>query len=338
VPDVQAAAHLRAELGFFLAGSGLPLLGFPDWETLPYDVFSPLPELVSERLLTLHRLPGLDKGVLVVPVGTLMQRLPPREYVDGQSLVLAVGDRLDLDATRRRLERAGYSCVSQVIGHGEYAVRGSLLDVFPMGSEVPLRIDLFDQEVETIRTFDPETQRSQEKLERVRMLPAREFPLTEEAISGFRQRYRASFEGDPQASLVYREVSEGRTPGGLEYYLPLFFETTATLFDYLPAGVLALESEPAARPRRPSSPASPSATSSAVTTSSVRSCRRPSSICIPTRWPGRSTGCRASSISHPRCRIGARGMRRSTTSRPPPCPRWPSRRARRNPRKPCRTS
>ncbi|RKT43031.1 transcription-repair coupling factor [Thiocapsa rosea] len=243
VPDVQAAAHLRAELGFFLAGSGLPLLGFPDWETLPYDVFSPLPELVSERLLTLHRLPGLDKGVLVVPVGTLLQRLPPREYVDGQSLVLAVGDRLDLDATRRRLERAGYSCVSQVIGHGEYAVRGSLLDVFPMGSETPLRIDLFDQEVETIRTFDPETQRSQEKLEQVRMLPAREFPLTEEAISGFRQRYRASFEGDPQASLVYREVSEGRTPGGLEYYLPLFFETTATLFDYLPAGVLALESD-----------------------------------------------------------------------------------------------
>lgn len=243
VPDVQAAAHLRAELGFFLAGSGLPLLAFPDWETLPYDVFSPLPELVSERLLTLHRLPGLDKGVLVVPVATLMQRLPPREYVDGQSLVLAVGDRLDLDATRQRLERAGYSCVSQVIGHGEYAVRGSLLDVFPMGSEVPLRIDLFDQEVETIRTFDPETQRSHEKLERVRMLPAREFPLTEEAISGFRQRYRASFEGDPQSSLVYREVSEGHTPGGLEYYLPLFFETTATLFDYLPAGVLALESD-----------------------------------------------------------------------------------------------
>jgi transcription-repair coupling factor (superfamily II helicase) len=241
VPDVQAAANLRAELLFFLTGSGLPLLSFPDWETLPYDVFSPLPELVSERLLTLHRLPGLEKGVLVVPVGTLLQRLPPREYVDGQSLVLAVGDRLDLDATRRRLERAGYSCVSQVIGHGEYAVRGSLLDVFPMGSEVPLRIDLFDQEVETIRTFDPESQRSQDKLERVRLLPAREFPLTEEAISGFRQRYRASFEGDPQASLIYRGVSEGRTPGGLEYYLPLFFEATATLFDYLPAGILALE-------------------------------------------------------------------------------------------------
>ncbi|MCG6896878.1 MAG: transcription-repair coupling factor [Thiocapsa sp.] len=243
VADVQAAASLRAELGFFLAGCELPLLGFPDWETLPYDVFSPLPELVSERLLTLRRLPELRKGVLVVPAGTLMQRLPPREYVDGQSLVLAIGDRLDLDATRRRLERAGYSCVSQVIGHGEYAVRGSLLDVFPMGSEVPLRIDLFDQEVETIRTFDPETQRSHDKVERVRLLPAREFPLTDAAIAAFRQRYRASFEGDPQASLIYREVSEGRTPGGLEYYLPLFFEATATLFDYLPAEVLAIESE-----------------------------------------------------------------------------------------------
>ena len=111
----------------------MPLLGFPDWETLPYDVFSPLPELVSERLLTLHRLPDLKRGVLVVPVATLMQRLPPRDYVDGHSLVLAVGDRLDLDATRRRLERAGYSCVSQVMGHGEFAVRGSLLDCLPHG-------------------------------------------------------------------------------------------------------------------------------------------------------------------------------------------------------------
>ncbi len=240
--DVQAAANLRAELRFFLAGDEVPLLVFPDWETLPYDVFSPLPELVSERLLTLHRLPDLKRGVLVAPVATLMQRLPPRDYVDGHSLVLAVGDRLDLDATRRRLERAGYSCVSQVMGHGEFAVRGSLLDVFPMGSFDPLRIDLLDEEVDTIRSFDPDTQRTRERLTRVRVLPAREFPLSEEAISGFRQRYRSVFEGDPKASLIYREVSEGRTPGGLEYYLPLFFEQTATLFDYLPGSVLALES------------------------------------------------------------------------------------------------
>ncbi len=246
VEDVQAAGRLRDALTFFL-GEGaergaIPLLGFPDWETLPYDCFSPLPELVSERLLTLHRLPGLKRGVLVVPVATLLQRLPPRDYVDDQSLVLAVGERLDFDATRRRLERCGYSCVPQVKGHGEFAVRGSILDCFPMGSTEPLRIDLLDDEVDTIRTFDPETQRTRERLTWVRMLPAREFPLSEEAISGFRQRYRMLFEGDPKTSLIYREVSEGRTPGGLEYYLPLFFEETATLFDYLPEGVLALES------------------------------------------------------------------------------------------------
>jgi transcription-repair coupling factor (superfamily II helicase) len=246
VEDVQAGARLGAELEFFLGrdpvGSASPLLGFPDWETLPYDVFSPLPELVSERLLTLHRLPGLKTGLLVVPVATLMQRLAPRDFVDGHSLVLAVGERLDLDATHRRLERSGYTCVSQVMQHGEFAVRGSLLDCFPMGSAEPLRIDLLDDEVDSIRTFDPDTQRTRERLERVRLLPAREFPLNEEAVSAFRQRYRATFEGDPKASLIYREVSEGRSPGGLEYYLPLFFEQTATLFDYLPEGALVLES------------------------------------------------------------------------------------------------
>ncbi|MBK1722871.1 transcription-repair coupling factor [Thiocystis violacea] len=239
--DVQSATNLSAELAFFLAGGALPILSFPDWETLPYDVFSPLPELVSERLLTLHRLPGLERGILVVPVATLMQRLPPRDYVDGHSLALKVGDRLDLDKTRQRLERAGYSCVSQVIAHGEFAVRGSLLDVFPMGSQVPLRIDLFDNEVDTIRTFDPDTQRSSDKIGQIRLLPAREFPLDEEAIAGFRQRYRAIVEGDPKRSLIYREVSGGNVPGGLEYYLPLFFEETATLFDYLPETTLVFE-------------------------------------------------------------------------------------------------
>jgi len=253
VPDVQATAGLSGELGFFLgqapAEAGgppqtrLPILSFPDWETLPYDVFSPLPDLVSERLLTLHRLPGLTRGVLVVPVSTLLQRLPPRDYVDGHSLVLAVGERLDLAQTRARLERSGYQCVSQVIAHGEFAVRGSLLDVFPMGSADPYRIDLFDDEVETIRTFDPDSQRTREKVGNIRLLPAREFPLSDEAVSAFRQRYRAQIEGDPQRSLIYREVSEGRAPGGLEYYLPLFFDTTATLFDYLPDGALLAEAE-----------------------------------------------------------------------------------------------
>jgi transcription-repair coupling factor (superfamily II helicase) len=241
VPDMPAAERLREELGFFLRGAEVPVLTFPDWETLPYDVFSPLPELVSERLLTLHRLPGLSRGVLVVPVATLMQRLPPRAFVDGHALVLGVGDRLDLDATRTRLTRSGYQCVSQVIAHGEFAVRGALLDVFPMGSQLPLRIDLFDDEVESIRTFDPDSQRSIDKLTQVRMLPAREYPTDEDAIAGFRQRWRATIDADPKASIIYREVSEGRMPGGIEYYLPLFFDDTATLFDYLPETTLGFE-------------------------------------------------------------------------------------------------
>ena len=241
VEDVQTTAQLQAELGFFLAGSELPILGFPDWETLPYDQFSPLPELVSERLLTLHRLPTLKRGILVVPTGTLLQRLAPREYVDSHSLVLAVGDRLDPDAMRRRLEQASYQCVSQVIAHGEFAVRGSLLDLFPAGSDLPYRINLFDEEVESIRTFDPDSQRSRDQVPHIRLLPAREFPLSEEGIAAFRQGYRSTFEGDPKQSLICREVSGGSVPGGLEYYLPLFFDHTATLFDYLPEGTLVIE-------------------------------------------------------------------------------------------------
>lgn len=241
VDDVQGANRLKEELGFFLAGSDCPVLDFPDWETLPYDVFSPLPELVSERLQTLYRLPALTRGVLVVPVATLLMRLAPPDFVNGRTMLVEIGDSLPLDATRRRLERAGYQCVSQVIGHGEYAIRGAVLDLFPMGSPLPYRLDLFDDEVETIRTFDPDTQRSIEKVQAIRLMPAREFPFDEDAIGHFRQRYRGTFEGDPGRSLVYREVSEGRLPGGLEYYLPLFFDETATLFDYLPEQVLAVE-------------------------------------------------------------------------------------------------
>jgi transcription-repair coupling factor (superfamily II helicase) len=136
--------------------------------------------------------------------------------------------------------QAGYQAVSQVLGHGELAIRGSLLDIFPMGSQFPFRIDLFDEEIESIRTFDPESQRTLEKVERVELLPAREFPLNDAGISRFRQAYRNQFEGDPQRSLIYREVSDGNAPGGLEYYLPLFFEQTATLFDFLPEQLLTI--------------------------------------------------------------------------------------------------
>jgi transcription-repair coupling factor (superfamily II helicase) len=241
--DVQSAARVEAELRYFLTGSGLEVFGLPDWETLPYDVFSPLPELVSQRLLTLHRLTDVERGVLVVPVPTLLQRLPPRDYLEAHTLTIAVGERLDREGFRRRLERAGYRAVSQVVAHGEFSVRGSLVDLFPMGHFRPYRIDLLDEEIDSIRTFDPETQRSQDKVNRVHSLPAREIPLDADGISRFRSAYRNLFEGDPQRSLIYREVSEGNAPGGIEYYLPLFFERTSTLFDYLPEASLVLQSE-----------------------------------------------------------------------------------------------
>ncbi|MBA1444948.1 MAG: transcription-repair coupling factor [Chromatiales bacterium] len=243
VDTVQRAAQLEAELGFFLRGDDLPVLSFPDWETLPYDLFSPLPELISQRLLSLSRLPQMERCILLVPIATLMQRLCPRAFLDRHSLIVDLGQQLNLDETRQRLERSGYQCVSQVLAHGEFAVRGSLLDVFPMGNPVPFRIDLFDDEVDSIRTFDPETQRSLEKIDQIRMLPAREFPMDEAGISLFRRNYRNQFEGDLQRSLIYSDVSEGRIPSGLEYYLPLFFETTNTLFDYLPENHLLIQTE-----------------------------------------------------------------------------------------------
>ena len=238
-PDTLAANRLEQEVGFYLGRDpALPVLSFPDWETLPYDVFSPHHDIVSERLATLYRLPALVRGVLILPVPTLMQRLPPRRFLEAHALVLDVGDALDLDAMRTRLEASGYRCVSEVFEHGDFAVRGNLLDLYPMGSTLPYRIELFDEEVESLRTFDPETQRSIEKVEQVRLLPAREFPLDEDGVRHFRQAFRMAFEGDPQRSPLYRDVSQGLPPPGIEYYLPLFFEETATLFDYLPGAAL----------------------------------------------------------------------------------------------------
>ncbi|TCO83748.1 transcription-repair coupling factor [Plasticicumulans lactativorans] len=239
-PDTHTALRLEAELGFFAADAGLDTLVFPDWETLPYDVFSPHQDIVSQRLATLYRLPTQKRGILIVPAATLMQRLAPRGYLDRHALVLARGERLDLDAFRARLEAAGYACVSQVMEHGEFAVRGSIVDLYPMGSAAPIRVDLFDDEVESLRTFEPDTQKSVAKLDAVELLPAREFALDKETVTRFRSAFRATFEGDPQRCPVYREVSQGFAPGGIEYWLPLFFESTATLFDYLPAETLAL--------------------------------------------------------------------------------------------------
>ncbi len=241
--DVQSASRIAEELRFFLAGSRLPVIVFPDWETLPYDVFSPLPELVSERLQTLRQLRGMGRGIVIAPVPTLLQRILPSSFLDAHSLELELGQRIDFDEFRRRLEQAGYENVSQVMAHGEFSVRGSLIDLFPMGGETPLRIDLFDDEVDSIRIFDPESQRTLEKIERFSMLPAREFPVDETAINRFRRAWREYFDGDPQRSLIYRDVSEGMLPGGIEYYLPLFFDATESLFDYLPQGTLVVHDE-----------------------------------------------------------------------------------------------
>ncbi|SFK91837.1 transcription-repair coupling factor [Rhodanobacter glycinis] len=229
--DTQRASALEDELRIF-AGN-LPVLHFPDWETLPYDAFSPHPQIVSQRIATLYRLPDVKHGVLVVPMTTLMQRIAPRSHITGSGLVVSKGQKYDLAAEQRRLEASGYRHVPQVAEPGDFAVRGALIDIFPMGTVEPYRIELFDDEVESIRSFDPETQRSQQQVDKVDLLPAREFPLTEQAAKEFRDNLRERFPIDVRRCPLYQDMKEGVTPGGIEYYLPLFFEHTATLFDYL---------------------------------------------------------------------------------------------------------
>lgn len=230
--DSQSAERLQDELAFF--APELPVLHFPDWETLPYDVFSPHQDIISQRIAALYRLPELTHGVLVVPITTALHRLAPKRFLLGSSLVLDIGQKLDVEQMRTRLEAAGYRCVDTVYEHGEFAVRGALIDLFPMGSALPYRIDLFDDEIETLRTFDPENQRSIDKVESIRLLPAREFPVRKESVTGFRARFRERFDVDFRRCPIYQDLSTGITPAGIEYYLPLFFDETSTLFDYLP--------------------------------------------------------------------------------------------------------
>ncbi|MFM7708676.1 MAG: transcription-repair coupling factor, partial [Gammaproteobacteria bacterium] len=242
-PDNRSLDRRRAELAFF-APQGLPVLTLPDWEVLPWDQFSPLPDITSERLRTLAGLAELRRGIVLITLDTLLQRLPPRSWIAARSFSLAAGETLALDAFRARLVESGYAAVSQVAAPGEFAVRGSLLDVFPMGAESPLRIDLFDDRIEAIRRFDPQTQRSLETMSELRLLPARELPLDADAVRAFRRRWRTRFEGDPTRSPLYRGVSEGLAPAGIESWLPLFFDSTDTLFDYLPPGAVLLDLTP----------------------------------------------------------------------------------------------
>lgn len=234
-PDTSTAIRLETELGFFAGNSEqLPVLHLADWETLPYDTISPHQDIISERLRTLYRLPHTRQGILVVPITTLLQRLMPQSYLVGNSLMLEVGEKIDINQLRQNLERAGYHAVDTVYEHGEFAVRGALMDIFPMGSDQPYRIDLFDDEIETLRTFDPETQLTVDKVEKIQLLPAKEFPLNKPGIQHFKQQWMERFDVNHKECPVFQDISAGISPPGIEYYLPLFFDACSTLFDYLP--------------------------------------------------------------------------------------------------------
>jgi transcription-repair coupling factor (superfamily II helicase) len=237
--DPRHADQLEAEIRFF-AERTLPVRHFVEWETLPYDSFSPHQDIISDRLSVMASLPQLQRGIVIASAPSLLQRLPPVDYIAARSLHLRQGQQLDRGSFLERLTACGYLRVPQVAEHGEVAVRGSLVDVFPMGSDAPVRIDFFDDEVESLRYFDPDTQLTAATTADIRILPAREIPLDEGDVTRFRRNYRARFEGQPAKSRVYREVSEGIAHGGIEYYLPLFFETTASLFDYLPRASIVL--------------------------------------------------------------------------------------------------
>ncbi len=230
--DSLQASRFADELDFY-AGGQFSTLIFPDWETLPYDLFSPYQDITSERLSTLARLSGFRKGVLIVPVTTAMHRLLPQDYLVAHSLQLETGQPLDIQKFRQDLAASGYIFTAQVVEHGDIAVRGSLIDIFPMGAKQPYRIDLFDNEIDSIRIFDPETQRSLEKTDRINILPAREVALNDTGIARFRSGWRERFAGNPANCPVYRDVSQGLAPAGIEYYLPLFYPETSSLFDYV---------------------------------------------------------------------------------------------------------
>ncbi len=227
------AQRLCDEIAFF--DPALAVYLFPDWETLPYDQFSPHQDLISDRLLSLHEVRSGRCEVLLVPTTTALYSLAPPGHLAAYTFLFKKGERLDADGLKAQLTLAGYQHVGQVMTPGEYSVRGGLIDLFPMGSALPYRLDLLGEEIETIRTFDVDTQRSLYPVPEVRLLPGREFPLDEAARNAFRSRWREQFEGDPSKSIVYRDVGNGIPSAGIEYYLPLFFENVATIFDYIGA-------------------------------------------------------------------------------------------------------
>ncbi len=227
------AQRLAEEIGWFAPALRVHLL--PDWETLPYDHFSPHQDLISERLATLFAVTQGQCDVLIVAASTAVTRLAPPAFLAAHTFFMKQGDKLNLDKLRAQMTLAGYQHVTQVVAPGEYSVRGGLVDLFPMGTALPYRIELFDDEIETLRSFHVDSQRTLYPVPEIRLLPAREMPAGETGRTLFRQRFRETFEGDASRISLYKDVSNGILPAGIEYYLPLFFEETATLFDYLPA-------------------------------------------------------------------------------------------------------
>ncbi|MDO7084699.1 transcription-repair coupling factor [Pseudocolwellia sp. AS88] len=240
--DTPSAIRIEHELKSLNSSKALSICLFPDWETLPYDTFSPHQDIISQRLATLYQLSRMKKGVVIVPVCTLLQRISPKKYLEQNSLIIKKGDRKDLTQLKRELEASGYRAVDQVMEHGEFSARGAIIDLFPMGSKTPFRLDFFDDEIDEIRLFDPETQRSSDKIAGIDLLPAHEFPTDENGINLFRSQYREMFTGNIPKESVYHQVSNGILPAGIEYYLPLFFDETNTLCDYLPDNTLVIVS------------------------------------------------------------------------------------------------
>ena len=233
--DLLAAQQLFAELTFFCNKPAQELIIFPDYETLPYDHFSPHPDLISQRLNILSRLPSLQNALIISSASTIMHRFCPPQFLHMHSLVLQENQILNLAQFRHYLQTAGYNEVQTVLEHGEYAVRGAIVDIYPMGSKTPFRIELFDDSIASLRQFDPGSQRTIAKITAINLLPARELPLNEQSISLFRRNFRAEFIGNPSKCPIYEAVSQGNSFPGIEYYLPLFFAETATFFDFLPA-------------------------------------------------------------------------------------------------------
>ena len=227
------AQRLKEEIAWFAPGLRVHLLS--DWETLPYDAFSPHQDLVSERLATLYAVSQGACDVLIAAASTALVRIAPPDFLAAHTFFLKKDGKLNLDKLREQLTRGGYAHMTQVVAAGEYSVRGGIVDLFPMGAALPYRIELFDDSIETIRVFDVDSQRTLYPVPEIRLLPAREFPMSEAGRTKFRQRFREVFEGDASRISLYKDVSNGTPPAGIEYYLPLFFDETATLFDYLPA-------------------------------------------------------------------------------------------------------